>query len=103
MNIELVTVWNGLGWLDRDCAKGELLPPYASATTLTEATMDPYSHANDGPPTGHAASRRLRTPQAMPDVKTCPRCGLIKSRVDFYHHPGNKDGLFTRCKKCVGK
>lgn len=48
-DIELVPVWSGdRGWHDQDCAKGQLLPEYNSATTLTEATQELASRRNCG-------------------------------------------------------
>lgn len=34
-------------------------------------------------------------------MKKCKACNLDKDHSHFYKHPKNKDGHFTRCKKCM--
>ena len=37
----------------------------------------------------------------LSDPKTCFKCGLPKTRADFYVHPQMGDGLLGKCKECT--
>lgn len=37
------------------------------------------------------------------DPKTCFKCGITKTRADFYAHPQTTDGLRGNCKECSKK
>jgi hypothetical protein len=43
---------------------------------------------------------RNRQNVAAANSKRCPRCKIEKPAYDFYPNKGNKDGLFSWCKKC---
>jgi hypothetical protein len=34
-------------------------------------------------------------------VKSCSRCGLVKSLEGFHRHEAHKDGRSSQCKKCL--
>lgn len=36
-------------------------------------------------------------------LKTCFKCGIEKSRIEFYKHPRMEDGLLGKCKECTKK
>ena len=33
-------------------------------------------------------------------LKRCNKCGLLKNKINFYHHDTSSDGLRTTCKEC---
>lgn len=35
--------------------------------------------------------------------KTCSKCKITKSRIEFANHKQHKDGLYTQCKSCANK
>lgn len=39
--------------------------------------------------------------QCLSDPKTCFKCGVAKTRADFYSHPQMGDGLLGKCKECT--
>lgn len=36
-------------------------------------------------------------------TKRCSKCGQEKLLGEFYRHPETRDGLFSRCKSCLGE
>ena len=39
-------------------------------------------------------------PREERETKLCPKCGLLKSRVEFYSHAETRDRLYSWCRAC---
>lgn len=57
-------------------------------------------HVRDNTKRYHANPNKFNTLEPTVDEKRCCRCGLTKTKGNFYQDPKRKDGLHPECKQC---